>query len=70
MTADGRSEAYVIDGLLMALKRMTSWAAQIPRGQHCGLPPASNPLARWSGFSVPRRARRDSDPAAVSRLLK
>jgi integrase len=71
MLEAGNSESYVRRGLLMALKRVFSWATnEVTPDRLPGLPLASDPLLRKLRGNVPRRAHRDLDPLAVGRFIR
>jgi integrase len=65
----GASPSYVSKGLLMALKRLTSWAVEVDPGQFDGLPVLVDALRGMKGPEVTRRKTRVQDPATSRRFL-
>lgn len=70
MIEQGRSPAYVTGGLLMALKRLTSWAASVEPGESFGLPIRVDPLAGMKGPEILRRQPRELPESAARSFLR
>ncbi len=65
LVAQGRSESYVMDGLVKSIRACCRWASRVRGGAYAGLPIAANPLAAYEPPPKPRRSHRAVNPAQI-----